>query len=61
MDDIAIESYGGGFILADYSGNRGKFGAAYCGSDGLWRDQPIGMEPFQTKEEAKTKIDNQKK
>ncbi len=42
----AIENYGKGCIVADYSGNRGKFGAAYAGKDGEWHDQPIGIEPF---------------
>lgn len=41
----AVESYGGGFILCDYSGKRGKFGAAYLGIDGEWRSQPMGMTP----------------
>ena len=48
----AVESYGGGFILCDYSGKRGKFGAAYRGKDGEWRSQPIGMTPFATEEMA---------
>jgi hypothetical protein len=50
----AIEKFAGGFIVADYSGKRGKFGAAYSGTDGLWRDQPAGMPPFATKDDAET-------
>ena len=42
----AIENYGKGVIVADYSGKRGKFGAAYAGRDGVWRDQPSGLDPF---------------
>jgi hypothetical protein len=42
----SIENYGKGVIVADYSGKRGKFGAAYAGRDGLWRDQPAGIDPF---------------
>lgn len=48
----SIESYGGGFIVADYTGKRGKFGAAYAGKDGVWRDQPVGIPPFATREDA---------
>jgi hypothetical protein len=52
MSDKAIEPYAGGFIVADYSGKRGRFGAAYAGTDGLWRDQPLAIPPFATKEAA---------
>ena len=45
-----VESYGGGFIVCDYSGQRGE--AAYCGTDGAWRTQPIGIPPFATWDEA---------
>lgn len=49
----SIEQYGGGFLVADYSGNRGKFGAAYAGENGEWRDQPIIDAPFDTESAAK--------
>ncbi len=45
-----VESYGGGFIVADYSGNRGE--ASYCGTDGRWTMQPIVRCPFPTEDEA---------
>ena len=48
----SVEPYGNGFILCDYSGNRGQFGAAYRGRDGEWRDQPIGIPPFDTEADA---------
>jgi hypothetical protein len=35
MEHFAIEKYGKGFIVADYNGKRGKFGAAYAGRDGV--------------------------
>lgn len=48
---IAVEPYGGGFILADYSGNRGE--ASYRGVRDQWSPQPIQLKPvFPTKEEA---------
>lgn len=49
---MAVEKFGGGFIVSDYTGQRGKFGAAYAGKDGVWRDQPVGMPPFATQAEA---------
>lgn len=55
-NNISIEPYGGGFILADYSGKRGKVGASYCGSDNEWRDQPVGMTPFKSEQLAKEAI-----
>lgn len=48
----AIESYGTGFIVADYSGERGRHGAAMAGLDGVWKSQPIGLTPFPTREAA---------
>lgn len=44
----AIENYGKGCIVADYSGKRGSMGAAYAGRDGEWHDQPMaaGRDPF---------------
>jgi hypothetical protein len=47
---IAVDSYGGGFILADYSGNRGE--ASYCGVSMSWSLQPIVRDPFPTVEAA---------
>jgi hypothetical protein len=50
---VSIESYGGGFIIADYSGKtETRFGARYCGESKEWRDQPVVRDPFQTEEEA---------
>lgn len=50
--NYAIDKYGSGFIVADYSGKRGRFGAAYAGRDGKWKSQPIIAEPFTSFEEA---------
>lgn len=47
---IAVERYAEGFILADYSGNRGE--ASYCGASMAWRRQPIVRDPFPTEEAA---------
>lgn len=49
QDTTAIEEFGNGYIVADYSGNRGRQGAAYAGVDGIWQDQPMGIDPFPTK------------
>jgi hypothetical protein len=52
-EGIAIESYGGGFIIADYSGEvPTRFGARYRGISGEWREQPIVRDPFPTEEAA---------
>ena len=51
-----IEAYGRGCIVADYSGKRGKYGAAYMGREGVWNDQPIGMTPFATRKDAEEKL-----
>ena len=48
----AVEPYGGGFILVDYSGKRGTFGAAYRGRGDVWFNQPSGMSPFATEADA---------
>ena len=47
---IAVEPYAGGFLLADYSGNRGQ--ASYCGRSMSWSSQPIVNDPFPTEESA---------
>ena len=47
---ISVESYGGGYILADYSGNRGE--ASYRGSSDNWIKQPMVRDPFPDKESA---------
>lgn len=48
---FSIEPYGGGFIIADYSGKRGE--ASYCGKEMKWSSQPIVQPPFfETEEEA---------
>lgn len=52
MSNYKIEPYGKGFIVADYSGNRGKFGAAYAGKTGEWHIQPIALDPFATEDDA---------
>jgi len=51
--EIDVEPYGGGFILADYSGKRGL--ASYCGVSLDWSTQPVVADPFQTREEAAAK------
>jgi len=48
----AVESYGGGFIVVDYSGKRGEFGAAYRGMGGEWRSQPVVQDPYPTEDAA---------
>lgn len=49
--DIYVERYGTGFILADYSGNRGD--ASYCGVSMAWSSQPITIrDPFPTEGDA---------
>lgn len=53
MKDYMIENYGKGVIVADYSGNRGEFGAAFAGKNGVWKDQPVNIEPFSDEETAK--------
>lgn len=55
--EIAVEPYGGGFILADYSGKRhdrrGRYPeCAYRGQFNEWTVQPIGLIPFATEAEA---------
>ncbi len=47
---IAVEPYAGGFILADYSGNRGE--ASYCGASMSWSLRSIVRSPFPTQEAA---------
>ena len=47
---INVERYGAGFILADYSGNRGE--ASYCGISKSWSSQPIVRDPFPTESAA---------
>jgi len=44
------ESYAGGFILAEYTGEK----ARYCGRSMDWRRQPIiqATDVFESKEEA---------
>ena len=50
---IYIETYGGGFIIEDYSGrNPGGTGARYRGASGGWRDLPVITDPFPTREAA---------
>jgi hypothetical protein len=56
MSDYTIEAYGGGWIIADYSGNRGKFGAAYRGRSAEWHDQPIVNDPFAKEYDAQRMV-----
>ncbi|MDE1673814.1 hypothetical protein [Nocardia gipuzkoensis] len=51
--DYDIEPYAGGFIIADYSGNRGHFGAAYAGVSLEWNEQPTVGDPFPTEAAAR--------
>ena len=46
-ENIYIESYGAGYIIADYSGVT-----KFCGITKKWRTQPIVSDPFLTKEDA---------
>lgn len=57
MSDYAIEDYGTGYIIADYSGNRGKYGAAYAGVALDWDSQPIVRDPFPTEAAAQQAIE----
>lgn len=56
--EVHIESYGHGFIVADYSGERkdrtGRTAeAVYAGARKEWVRQPISIgEPFATDEDA---------
>ncbi len=60
--EYAVERYGKGFIVADYSGKRGRLGAAYAGRDGVWHDQPISVgEPFASEDAARQWADTQRK
>jgi hypothetical protein len=53
IEPFAIEPIGHGFMAVDYTGSRGRFGAAYAGKDGAWHDQPISVrDPFDTREAA---------
>lgn len=55
QDRYAVESFGDGFIVADFSGERGKFGEAYMGADRKWHSQPINIDrhnTFKTEDEA---------
>lgn len=46
---VFIESYGNGFMVADY---RNGDDARYCGTDLSWRRQPITYCPFPDKHSA---------
>ena len=48
--EIKVEDFGGGFMLADYSG--GKAPALFCGESMDWINQPIVQDPFSTRDEA---------
>lgn len=54
MEQFSIEPIGRGFMAVDYTGSRGRFGAAYAGKDGVWNDQPISVRnPFDSSDEAR--------
>lgn len=53
----SIEPYGCGFLVADYSGNRGEHGAAYCGVSLEWSSQPIVRDPFPTRSDAEDAVE----
>jgi hypothetical protein len=58
--NYAIEEIGNGMVVVDYTGGRGQFGAAYAGSDGIWRDQPASVSnPFPSEAEASKWADTQ--
>jgi len=59
LSDYAIEPYANGFLVAYYSGNRGKHGAAYCGVGGEWSSQPIVHDPFPDKASAEKYVAEQ--
>jgi hypothetical protein len=55
MSDYAIEEYGNGFIIADYSGKiPTPYGVRYRGKSNIWKTQPtISIDDvFPTKEDA---------
>ncbi len=49
-----------GYMIANYTGDVGKFGAGYAGmeefSKGIWNSQPITDTPFSTEEDAEKAI-----
>lgn len=47
---ISVERYSDGWMLADYSGNRGP--ASFTGKSMEWQSQPVISDPFSTKAEA---------
>lgn len=49
-----IEPIGTGFTVVDYSGRRGRFGAAYADARGVWHSQPMAVrEPFPSEAAAR--------
>ncbi|MEE8151306.1 MAG: hypothetical protein V3T43_06280 [Nitrosomonadaceae bacterium] len=60
MTEIYAEKYGMGYMIANYTGDVGKFGAGYAGmeefSKGIWNSQPITDTPFSTEEDAEKAI-----
>jgi len=51
MRDYSIESFKDGLILVDYGGEHSKYGAAYCGREGIWKEVPEDLTPFKTEDE----------
>lgn len=51
--NYAIEPYGVGWIIADYSGRRGLHGAAYRGRSDYWESQPRVRDPFVLEQDAR--------
>jgi hypothetical protein len=61
--DLEIEDYGGGFIIADYSGKvQTPYGARYRGKSGVWKTQPVISldDVFQSEAEAMAAIASEK-
>ena len=41
--DLSYEPYAGGYMIADYSDENN---ARFCGTDLIWKSQPIISNPF---------------
>lgn len=55
---LSIESYGYGFIVAEYDEKIQPFGCRYTGPKEEWKTQPIGISTFNTREDAETFVKN---
>ncbi len=56
MSQFSIESYGGGFIIAQYGEHLKPFGCMYHAADYNSRVQPLNLVPFASKEAAEERL-----